>query len=111
MSAGNNTTTATTTTKRDWERDSGMGGDAESDIGEFGRRASDSYGDGDYGGGGIGGVDDVRAQIAMQGSIRYNGGGHVNHCFFWMGLAPVSILPLQYLFYLFCVTLISFNFL
>jgi len=74
-----------------WEssRDSGMG-DTEYDIGEFGRRAS-SRGEGDCGNGS---VDDVRAQIAMQGSIRYNGGGHVNHSFFWTGLAPVSLLVL-----------------
>lgn len=29
-------------------------------------------------------------QIALQGAIRFNGGGHINHSIFWTNLAPQS---------------------
>ena len=31
---------------------------------------------------------DVSAMIALQGAIKFNGGGHVNHSIFWSNLAP-----------------------
>jgi len=31
---------------------------------------------------------DVASMIALQGAIRFNGGGHVNHSIFWTNLAP-----------------------
>ncbi len=33
---------------------------------------------------------DLSALIALQGAIKFNGGGHVNHSIFWTNLAPVS---------------------
>mmetsp|Transcript_25100 Transcript_25100/g.87560 ORF Transcript_25100/g.87560 Transcript_25100/m.87560 type:complete len:246 (-) Transcript_25100:68-805(-) len=33
---------------------------------------------------------DVAAAIALQGAIRFNGGGHINHSIFWENLAPPS---------------------
>ena len=33
---------------------------------------------------------DVAEMIALQGAIRFNGGGHVNHSIFWENLAPPS---------------------
>lgn len=33
---------------------------------------------------------DVAAMIALQSSIKFNGGGHVNHSIFWTNLAPTS---------------------
>lgn len=33
---------------------------------------------------------DVAAMIALQGAIKFNGGGHVNHSIFWTNLAPKS---------------------
>ena len=33
---------------------------------------------------------DVATMIAMQGAIKFNGGGHVNHSIFWTNLAPQS---------------------
>ena len=33
---------------------------------------------------------DIAAQIALQGAIRFNGGGHINHSLFWSNLAPIS---------------------
>ncbi len=33
---------------------------------------------------------DVAAMIALQGAIKFNGGGHVNHSLFWTNLAPAS---------------------
>lgn len=31
---------------------------------------------------------DTTAMIALQGAIRFNGGGHLNHSIFWQNLAP-----------------------
>jgi len=31
---------------------------------------------------------DVAKMIALQGAIKFNGGGHVNHTLFWENLAP-----------------------
>ena len=31
---------------------------------------------------------DVAGMIALQGAIKFNGGGHVNHPIFWKNLAP-----------------------
>jgi Fe-Mn family superoxide dismutase len=31
---------------------------------------------------------DVASMIALQGAVRFNGGGHVNHSIFWTNLAP-----------------------
>ena len=33
---------------------------------------------------------DVSATIALQGALKFNGGGHLNHCLFWENLAPSS---------------------
>ncbi|GAB5366330.1 hypothetical protein AAMO2058_001134700 [Amorphochlora amoebiformis] len=33
---------------------------------------------------------DVAKMIALQGAIKFNGGGHVNHSIFWENLAPAS---------------------
>jgi Fe-Mn family superoxide dismutase len=33
---------------------------------------------------------DISAMIALQQAIRFNGGGHVNHCIFWTNLAPIG---------------------
>lgn len=34
--------------------------------------------------------NDYAAMIALQGAIKFNGGGHVNHSIFWTNLAPVA---------------------
>merc|ERR1712080_483004 len=31
---------------------------------------------------------DVSAQIALQGALKFNGGGHLNHSIFWQNLCP-----------------------
>jgi superoxide dismutase, Fe-Mn family len=33
---------------------------------------------------------DLQAMVALQPAIRFNGGGHVNHSFFWNNLAPAG---------------------
>jgi len=33
---------------------------------------------------------DLTKQISLQNSIRFNGGGHLNHSIFWTNLAPVK---------------------
>eukprot|EP00750_Incisomonas_marina_P005629 INCI14055.3.p1 GENE.INCI14055.3~~INCI14055.3.p1 ORF type:complete len:226 (+),score=49.21 INCI14055.3:345-1022(+) len=33
---------------------------------------------------------DVATMIALQGAIKFNGGGHVNHSLFWENLAPAD---------------------
>jgi Fe-Mn family superoxide dismutase len=33
---------------------------------------------------------DVSACIALQGALRFNGGGHINHALFWENLTPTS---------------------
>jgi superoxide dismutase len=33
---------------------------------------------------------DVSATIALQGALKFNGGGHLNHCLFWENLSPKS---------------------
>ena len=33
---------------------------------------------------------DVKANIALQAAIKFNGGGHLNHTLFWENLAPTS---------------------
>lgn len=31
---------------------------------------------------------DVTAQVALQGALKFNGGGHINHTIFWTNLSP-----------------------
>jgi len=33
---------------------------------------------------------DISTMIQLQGAIKFNGGGHVNHSIFWTNLAPVK---------------------
>jgi Fe-Mn family superoxide dismutase len=33
---------------------------------------------------------DVSATIALQGALKFNGGGHINHTLFWENLSPDS---------------------
>ena len=33
---------------------------------------------------------DVSGTIALQGALKFNGGGHINHCLFWENLTPTS---------------------
>jgi len=32
--------------------------------------------------------NDIAGQIALQQTIKFNGGGHINHSLFWLNLAP-----------------------
>lgn len=34
--------------------------------------------------------EDLDTMIALQGAIRFNGGGHINHTLFWENLTPVN---------------------
>lgn len=34
---------------------------------------------------------DIKSMIALQGSLKFNGGGHVNHSIFWTNLAPTKL--------------------
>jgi Fe-Mn family superoxide dismutase len=34
--------------------------------------------------------DDLSQQIVIQNNVKFNGGGHINHCLFWENLAPIS---------------------
>jgi Fe-Mn family superoxide dismutase len=36
---------------------------------------------------------DVSGTIALQGALKFNGGGHVNHTLFWENLAPAGSSP------------------
>mmetsp|Transcript_112314 Transcript_112314/g.324429 ORF Transcript_112314/g.324429 Transcript_112314/m.324429 type:complete len:241 (-) Transcript_112314:176-898(-) len=36
---------------------------------------------------------DVSGTIALQGALKFNGGGHINHCLFWENLSPNSSGP------------------
>lgn len=36
---------------------------------------------------------DITAIIALQGAIKFNGGGHVNHTLFWENLSPEKTEP------------------
>ena len=33
---------------------------------------------------------DASAVIALQGALKFNGGGHINHSIFWQNLCPTS---------------------
>jgi Fe-Mn family superoxide dismutase len=33
-------------------------------------------------------ADDTRSIIGLQGALRFNGGGHINHSIFWRNLCP-----------------------
>jgi superoxide dismutase len=33
---------------------------------------------------------DIASQIALQATIKFNGGGHINHSLWWQGLAPAE---------------------
>jgi len=37
---------------------------------------------------------DVSATIALQGALKFNGGGHINHTLFWENLTPNSSGPM-----------------
>ena len=36
---------------------------------------------------------DITAIIALQGAIKFNGGGHINHTLFWENLTPEKNSP------------------
>ena len=36
---------------------------------------------------------DVSGTIALQGALKFNGGGHINHCLFWENLTSQSTAP------------------
>lgn len=33
-------------------------------------------------------VGDVNGMIGVQGALKFNGGGHINHSIFWTNLGP-----------------------
>lgn len=35
--------------------------------------------------------NDLPAMIALQGALKFNGGGHINHSIFWTNLSPVDV--------------------
>jgi len=37
--------------------------------------------------------DDVSGIIALQGALRFNGGGHLNHTLFWENMSPKASSP------------------
>lgn len=39
------------------------------------------------------GAGDVSGIIALQGALKFNGGGHLNHTLFWENLSPTSTAP------------------
>jgi Fe-Mn family superoxide dismutase len=39
------------------------------------------------------GAGDVSGLIALQGALKFNGGGHINHTLFWENLTPNSTAP------------------
>ena len=39
------------------------------------------------------GAGDVSGIIALQGALKFNGGGHLNHTLFWENLTPDSTAP------------------
>lgn len=44
-------------------------------------QAEEQYADADHKG-------DLRTKIGLQGMLKFNGGGHINHSIFWTNLAP-----------------------
>jgi len=34
--------------------------------------------------------NDIQKMISLQGALKFNGGGHINHSIFWTNLAPVK---------------------
>ena len=35
-------------------------------------------------------LGDASTVIGLQGALKFNGGGHINHSIFWQNLCPVS---------------------
>ena len=33
-------------------------------------------------------ADDVGEIVALQGALKFNGGGHINHSIFWQNMSP-----------------------